>query len=134
MSKRGLKPAIVSGVLAFCLCGCANVPVNETPKAPPATPITLTSQQVKDIEIGVRASLKDPDSAKFSGPVLGAKRANGDIEACGTVNAKNSYGGYVGASPYVATLRDRKVIDSATASGSDARFIIEICRDRGVPL
>ena len=93
-----------------------------------------TAQQVKDIEAGVRQSLKDPDSAKFSGPIAGAKKENGDIEACGTVNVKNSYGGYVGASPYVARLRDRKVIDTATASGQDGQFIIQICRDRGVPI
>jgi hypothetical protein len=42
----------------------------------------------------VRASLKDPDSAKFGKFTL-AKKGN-DQMACLTVNAKNSMGGYTG--------------------------------------
>jgi hypothetical protein len=91
---------------------------------PPGAPITLSAGQVKQIQSGVRASLKDPDSAKFSGPMVATKKSNGDIHACGLVNAKNSYGGYVGDSPYIATLRDGKVIDTATKGGDDAFWII----------
>lgn len=43
----------------------------------------------------VRASLKDPDSAKF-GKFTSGKDKNGKFYACVTVNAKNSMGGYVG--------------------------------------
>jgi hypothetical protein len=50
------------------------------------------------------------------------------------VNAKNSFGGYVGMSPFIATLRDGKVIDSATGSGRDSEFIIILCRQDGVPI
>jgi hypothetical protein len=134
---REIQSAIAVAAFALSLSGCANAPLEasaQPPKEPPGTPITLTAQQVKEIQAGVRAFLKDPDSAKFSGPVLAAKRPNGDIEACGMVNAKNSYGGYAGDSPYVATLRNGKVIDGTTASGNDAQFVIQICRERGVPL
>lgn len=44
----------------------------------------------------VRAMLKDPDSAKFE--LLFTGRNN--LE-CGTVNAKNSFGGYTGAQAYM---------------------------------
>lgn len=50
-------------------------------------------------EDGVRALLKDPSSAKF-----GKTKAYGPKEnfvACGTVNAKNSFGGYVGDRPFM---------------------------------
>jgi hypothetical protein len=40
-------------------------------------------------------NLKDPDSAKFTNLVI-AQTGNGKL-LCGSMNAKNSYGGYVGA-------------------------------------
>lgn len=43
----------------------------------------------------VRASLKDPDSAKF-GKSTFVKGAKGESYACLTINAKNSIGGYTG--------------------------------------
>lgn len=39
-------------------------------------------------------SLKDPDSAQFKD--IEIYRYDGEIHACGLVNAKNSYGGYTG--------------------------------------
>lgn len=46
--------------------------------------------------------LKDPDSAKFAG--LRVLRFNGQgkvyVMTCGQLNAKNSYGGYVGSKPF----------------------------------
>lgn len=39
----------------------------------------------------VRAQLKDPDSAKFKGV-----KESSPGYVCGFVNAKNSYGGYIG--------------------------------------
>lgn len=52
---------------------------------------------IRDAERAVRATLKDPESARFS-----------DVESCGTsdivqgyVNAKNSYGGYDGKRAFV---------------------------------
>ncbi len=46
--------------------------------------------------------LKDPESAKF-GELAAVKYPNGVI-VCGSVNAKNSFGGYAGASPFVGEL------------------------------
>jgi len=49
-----------------------------------------------------RMGLKDPDSAKFTAVrVLGFNALGKDfIMTCGDVNAKNSYGGYVGSKPF----------------------------------
>lgn len=48
----------------------------------------------------VADSLKDPESARFRGVAI--KTYNGNRIVCGEVNAKNSYGGYVGYEPFVA--------------------------------
>jgi hypothetical protein len=48
---------------------------------------------IRQAEAAVRDSLKDPDSAKFSGE---ASDAGPPPIVCGRVNAKNSYGGYEG--------------------------------------
>ncbi len=57
----------------------------------------------------VKAQLKDPDSAEF-GEVSTFRDADDDVRwVCGIVNAKNSFGGYVGATPFVVrvTVTDR---------------------------
>lgn len=51
-------------------------------------------------ETTVRAALKDPDSAKF-GPEMKLYGPKDNFLACGTVNAKNGYGGYVGYVPFM---------------------------------
>lgn len=55
----------------------------------------------------VREMLKDPESAQFSN--IYVTQNGGSPSVCGFVNAKNSYGGYVGkirfvASPDIATI------------------------------
>lgn len=66
----------------------------------------------KVVQLAIEAArglLKDPDSAKFRDVMIKDYREGKVI--CGEVNGKNSYGGYVGfskfvASPYEATLYD----------------------------
>ena len=62
-----------------------------------AATIWSTRQPVWDVESNVRAQLKDPDSAKFSEVTFNRAKGAG----CGYVNAKNSMGGYTGASHFV---------------------------------
>jgi hypothetical protein len=116
------------------LAACVAPQGANAPRTEPGTPITLSTVQVKTVQAGVQNRLKDPESARFEPKVLAARKSNGDIAACRMVNAKNSYGGYVGMSPFIATLRDGKVIDSATASGRDAEFVLILCRQEGVPI
>ena len=66
---------------------------------------TLSAEQITAVEAGVRASLKNPDSAKISGLVV--RPINGPIFAvCGYVNAKNTSGRYVGNFAFDGFLRN----------------------------
>jgi hypothetical protein len=51
---------------------------------------------VERVEDNIRRGMKDPDSVQFKTGFVDLKR---EI-ACGEVNAKNAYGGYVGFEPY----------------------------------
>ena len=54
----------------------------------------LTIRQAEDV---VRQGLKDPESARFRD----VRRNTATGAVCGYVNAKNSYGGYVGETPFI---------------------------------
>jgi len=59
---------------------------------------TATINAGKD---AVKRTLKDPSSAEFTNLRIGA--FEGGKLVCGNVNAKNSYGGYVGVKPFAAS-------------------------------
>lgn len=93
-----MLPKVIAAMLtAATLCSCAVSPVE--PAGLPRTDLTPDIEAAA--EKGVRDRLKDPDSAKFSDLVAYQKSPTA-IAVCGYVNAKNSLGGYVGASPFLA--------------------------------
>jgi hypothetical protein len=49
-------------------------------------------------------TLKDADSARFRAIQYKAEKEAGVWAMCGEVNAKNSYGGYVGFAPFLALV------------------------------
>lgn len=107
------------------------------PEREPGAPITLTAQQQKAVRVGVVSGLKDPESARFGG-MIGAKDRDGDITVCGFVNAKNSYGGYSGMSPFVGMFlkppsADFRVVEVAV-SDKDRAAVVKVCRQYGVEL
>jgi|SRR5437868_3317572 hypothetical protein len=58
-------------------------------------------------EGGIRAILKDPDSAIFSRVQIADRLKGGDpTVVCGVVNAKNSFGGYAGARRFYVMLSE----------------------------
>jgi len=76
----------------------------------------------------MKYTLKDPDSAQYdfhkpySGFISKPPLAGGGIDKVGwfvpvNVNAKNSYGGYVGFTPYKFLFRDNKMIAYSTREG-----------------
>jgi hypothetical protein len=65
------------------------------------TPFILSTKFRHGIESDLRNGLKDPDSARF-GVMNAVKQKDGTISICGWVNAKNSYGGYTGETPFIA--------------------------------
>lgn len=91
------------------------------------TPVTLSEAQIAAVQRPIIADLKDPESARFTG-IAAARSPSGAIAVCGYVNAKNSFGGYVGAKPFVGTL----VGQAFTVKSLDGAFVVEECRRAGV--
>jgi hypothetical protein len=73
------------------------------------------------------AILKDPESARYGfygAPVkgyMGASRKFGWI-ACATINARNSFGGYVGARKYIFLIRDDAVVEYDNIDGKSYSY------------
>jgi hypothetical protein len=102
-------------LLACCtaLVGCASaiVPATEIASAPRRA---LTDKEKIIITRAVTASLKDPDSAKFQWvPIVEDARS---AAYCGLVNAKNSYGGYVGYYPFLVRVEPNTTAPITSAS------------------
>ena len=57
---------------------------------------------IKLAQESVKGELKDPDSANFRNEKI--IRNEKGLYVCGEVNAKNSYGGYVGFMPYFSSV------------------------------
>lgn len=90
--------------MALVAAGCTLFwPDAETPSTPSAPVVSsvsgLTESQervaIDEAKERVRAHLRDPDSAKFGGAMVGPRGV-----VCGVVNAKNGFGGYTGMQPY----------------------------------
>lgn len=58
----------------------------------------------------VKVNLKDPSSAEFKNIRL-VKYLNGHV-VCGSVNAKNSFGGYTGFTPFIACPMHSIMLDN----------------------
>jgi hypothetical protein len=91
-------------ILAVLLGGCSQALVTGSNKDPRA-PVALTDSQVGHVQTVVARTLKDPDSAKFDSIAAG-RAPDGRVFVCGWVNAKNSFGGYVGRQPFSGQLTD----------------------------
>ncbi len=59
-----------------------------------------------------KRSLKDPDSAKFQN--IRIAEYDGGKVVCGEINAKNSYGGYVGYKRFVAGASGATILDTSS--------------------
>lgn len=91
-------------LLCFLVSGC----VTASSQSPSASskrldPYTLSKEDILAVQKGVRAILKDPDSARFGKMVAGSD-GSGAVTVCLMVNAKNSFGGYTGEKPYMGIL------------------------------
>jgi hypothetical protein len=96
---------------------------------------SLTDEEKTIIEEGVRKELKDPESAQFRWMPY----VHGEDIYCGYVNSRNSYGGYVGFSPYqvfVVRKGDVPVLASLLGIASvgdkaETYAITKTCADSG---
>ena len=82
-----------------------------------------------------RAVLKDPDSARF-GAMAASKTADNIVYVCGTVNARNSFGGYTGAQPFtgvMTTIGSTTLFRPIAVGGQTThKTIAFMCRHYGV--
>ncbi len=85
-----------------------------------AVPATLGPQDMAFVEAAVTDTMRDPASAQFR-RWAGYALANGDSVACGEVNGRNGFGGYVGFAPfyvrYAGTTLKRMHVDDGTGYG-----------------
>jgi hypothetical protein len=87
---------------------------------------------------GIEGILKDPDSAKYG--VIGATRLDEFVvNVCGTVNARNGYGGYTGYMRYIGLLINENNgqpsrFDSINlaSDGGSTQVITTLCAGRGI--
>lgn len=98
------------------------------------------------VEGVLRSQLKDPDSAKFTWlgrivrgsyqPLL-RRRIQGWV-ICGTINARNGYGGYTGNYAAIGVVSEEVLLavdmDSPGRWSPDAGWVAEQCRKNGLPV
>lgn len=76
-------------------------------------------------EHAVKSRLKDPGSATFSGMFV--SWLSGGPIVCGRVNAKNSFGGYAGATRFVAAGNDTAFLESEMGPGEMEKTWSRFC-------
>ena len=116
---------ILSVIFILVLSGCVSS-VPDRPK-PDIELIKLSSSQFASVKKAVSAGMKDPDSARFGNYVaFRATEQNGTVfdVVCGYVNGKNSYGGYVGMTPYISTGKNKTFV---TANGP-SEYMMKVCQ------
>lgn len=72
----------------------------------------LTQKRIESAKARVLDTLKDPDSAKFKDVYVAA---DGET-LCGSINSKNSYGGYVGFQNFMIDADGRLFFDDSGPS------------------
>jgi hypothetical protein len=97
-----------------------------------ANPVSLSQQQEASVHQTISAMLRDPASAQF-GPLVAVSQSSSQTLVCGTVNAKNGFGGYVGDTPFIGTLYDDGNFFVKELSGDPDKGanIVALCRQQG---
>lgn len=114
-----LKPMVIA-FSATVLVSCASAPTAEQLASANYGRDMSPQECVSIAEQVVANALKDPSSAQFrhencikgywsSVPILGMPIEYGWFQQ-GEVNAKNSFGGYVGFAPYQVLIRDGRAV------------------------
>ncbi len=80
-----------------------------------------TDEEKLVIERAVQHSLKDPGSMQLQDLRVGPGKTEGSLTVCGQVNAKNSFGGYVGFRTFYAmyVLKNKNGDPAAIVIGVD---------------
>ncbi|WP_126401184.1 hypothetical protein [Blastochloris tepida] len=95
---------------------------------------SLTAAQQSVVFGAVRRALRDPESARF-GPLNAAALAGGDVAVCGSVNARNGFGGYTGPMPFAGRfLRGEFALIDIASDRQSAIAMLGVCQAAGVPV
>jgi hypothetical protein len=123
-------------LLGAILCSCGQRNVRPTPEPlKDADYGPSPSNYEEAVKTLFKRTLFDPYSAvyEFSLPTQAWYRKGQTIlygwAVCGTVNVKNRYGAYVGASPFYALIRNEEVVVLLTEYSA-----IITCTDTDIPL
>lgn len=130
----------VSGCIAILLgvsaCTQTMKPASSS-LPPPVSKYVLTPADIQVVTEGVTKSLKDPNSAMFGG-MAAALRSDGMITVCGYVNAKNSFGGYVGMTPFFGLMTKTPVhyfgVTGMGGTETKTTVILQMCSQEGAPI
>lgn len=127
---------ILISLLSVVLVGCAAAPARDAPALKVLPMVALDTAQIAAVEAGVRDGLKDQQSAQFRG--IKAGQNGGSVTVCGEVNARNSYGGYAGFSPFIGLLaktdsgKPAFVVVSMASTGNGPIITSKMCADHGL--
>ncbi|WP_143499343.1 hypothetical protein [Pseudomonas sp. Irchel 3H9] len=123
-----MKP-IIAALPFFLLTGCTSPSFNPSHQTTAPTPKTILYRYTMPADAIVAAhtlvshDLKDPDSVRFRDAFVITSDANGENRNrskdswCVEVNAKNSYGGYVGYTWALVPAGSKTVIMGGSATG-----------------
>jgi hypothetical protein len=109
--------------------------VPATPSVQKPSAVKLDDPVLAKMRAAVASKLKDPESARFTETKRAMrKNARGELvdTVCGMVNAKNSYGGYTGAKPFVYLVARNTgyIVDGSEVDGVIAEMAFKnICID-----
>lgn len=129
MKQHTLAALALVGVLGLTSC----LTVKDLP--PVVRMVALTEHQTTLILDGLRSVLKDPQSAILGRLKAGAVEQREDSPAyvCGYVNAKNSFGGYVGDRPFFGLLRGGSFMLGALGNDrTESEVIYDMCNKLGL--
>ena len=78
--------------------------------------------------------MRDPEATRFKDEIYAYQTSYGDYIVCGTLNAKNAMGGYVGYKPFYVRIRNN-AIESFVVPGEGDQYGKRVKRDgEGHPL
>lgn len=126
--KRISYQRIGASIGLVILAGCAVNNVPDTTRKTSDHRIVVQAQQL------VAETMRDPEATRFKPEVSAYVTGRGDYIVCGTLNAKNAMGGYVGYRPYYVRIRDGKIAAVQVPSeldsyGIELGMVNKVCAD-----
>lgn len=124
----GIKTlSFCAAVATVVLTGCVN---NIEAQTSPVESTALFNQT----KMLVAERMRDPEATRFKSEYAAYKTQQGDYVVCGTLNAKNAMGGYVGYKPFYARLRNNQLESFIIPSENDQYGMVlnqvkQVCAD-----